>query len=373
MKKYTLLTTLKCNLRCTYCYLGKSNVTMTLPIAEKIIEFIYSNTPHEEKIDLGFFGGEPLLEFEVMQRIVEVLQSHPKYDPERIELSITTNGTIFNREIASFLKRHRIVLCVSCDGPPAVQDLFRVFADHRGSSAVVEETIRQARETLPIVLVNAVYHPLSLTSLPETIRYFSSLGLRQIYLNPDFSAPWTAQAAATLPTIYQQIGELYAEYYLQGDPHFISLVDSKITVILRGGYKPSEKCQMGTRELAFGPDGHVYRCERLVGSGGMNEHCIGHIENDFRISGSNCAGIEACTTKECIECTLRDYCMNWCGCSNYFSTGSYGRSGAFLCASEKASIQEAFRIIQELEKKLGPVFVEHLAGGAQINSFINVL
>ncbi|RPI69358.1 MAG: hypothetical protein EHM38_07600 [Geobacteraceae bacterium] len=65
--------------------------------------------------------------------------------------------------------------------------------------------------------------------------------------------------------------------------------------------------------------------------------------------------------------------MNWCGCSNYFSTGSYGRSGAFLCASEKASIQEAFRIIQELEKKLGPVFVEHLAGGAQINSFINVL
>jgi uncharacterized protein len=373
MKKYTLLTTLACNLRCTYCYIGKRNISITLPIAEQIIEFIYRHTPDEEKIDLGFFGGEPLLEFETMQRIVEMVESHFKYDPERIALSITTNGTIFSPEIASFLNRHRMVFCVSCDGPSHVQNHFRVFPDGRGSSAVVEETIRQARETLPVVLVNAVFHPLDFTSLPETIRYFSALGLRQIYLNPDFSAPWTAPVAAAMPKIYQEIGELYAEYYLRGDPHFISLIDSKIAVILRGGYKSSEKCQMGVRELAFGPDGHIYRCERLVGSGGMNEHCIGHIEKDFRPGGANCVGIKASATRECRECTLRDYCMNWCGCSNYFATGSYDRTGPFLCASEKAAIQVAFRTIQELEKKLGPVFVEHMAGGAQINSFLKGL
>ena len=373
MKKYTFLTTLKCNLRCSYCYVGKRNISMTPAIAEKIIEFIYRHTPDEEKIDLGFFGGEPLLEFEIMQRIVGMLQSHPKYDPERTALSITTNGTIFNPEIASFLKRHRMILCVSCDGPPHVQDHFRVFPDGRGSSAVVEETLRQARETLPVVLVNAVYHPLNLTFLPETIGYFSSLGLRQIYLNPDFSAPWTAQVTGTLPNVYQEIGDLYAEYYLQGDPHFISLIDSKIAVILRGGYKPSEKCQMGIRELAFGPDGHVYRCERLVGSGGKNEHCLGHIEKDFRPGGSSCVGIQSCATRECRECTLRDYCMNWCGCSNYFATGSYDRAGPFLCASEKAAIQVAFRTVQELEKKMGPVFADHVAGGGQINSFLKGL
>jgi len=102
------------------------------------------------------------------------------------------------------------------------------------------------RETLPVVLVNAVYHPLNLTFLPETIGYFSSLGLRQIYLNPDFSAPWTAQVAGTLPNVYQEIGDLYAEYYLQGDPHFISLIDSKIAVILRGGYKLRRSARWGS-------------------------------------------------------------------------------------------------------------------------------
>jgi uncharacterized protein len=373
MKKYTILTTLKCNLRCKYCYIAKRELTISSSTAQKMVDFIYRNTPSDEKIDLGFFGGEPLLEFDVLERIVETIESHPMYAPERLELSVTTNGTVFTPKIAEFLRKHRILFCLSCDGPPGVQDLFRVFPDNRGSSAVVEQTIRQARETLPVVLVNAVYHPQTFRLLPEAVRYFSSLGLRQIYLNPDFSAPWSKQEADELPEVYRQIGNLYTDYYIQRDPHFISLIDSKIAAILRGGYQPSEKCQMGKRELAFSPDGHVYLCERLVGSGEVNEHCIGHIDNGFRLGVPPCAGGRAaCTNPECLECAVRDYCMNWCGCSNYFATGSYDRVGPFLCASERAAIQVAFRIFQELEAKMGPVFMEHLAGGAQLNSLLKI-
>ncbi len=371
MKKYTVLTTLRCNLRCRYCYIEKRDTTLSRQTAESIIDFVYRSTPPDEKIDLGFFGGEPLLELGAMKMVLEVIENHPMYDPDRVQLSVTTNGTVFSSEIASLLRRHGIVFCVSCDGPSHVQDTFRVFPDGSGSSAAVERTIRQAREALPIVLVNAVYHPQTFQQLPETVGYFSSMGLRQIHLNPDFSAPWSRDEAARIPEVYGRIGRLYASYYLRGDPHFISLIDSKISVILRGGYKPLEKCQMGTRELAFSPDGYVYLCERLVGAGDGSNHCIGHIERGFGLGNRACPGPTLqCSTKECLDCSLRDHCMNWCGCSNYFSTGSYDHVGPFLCASERAAIQVAYEVMEELEAKVGSVFVEHLAGGATINSLL---
>lgn len=101
------------------------------------------------------------------------------------------------------------------------------------------------------MLVNAVFRPETLRRLPETVDYFSSLGLREIYLNPDFSAAWTRNNAAALPEVYREVGARYIRHHHAGDPHFISFIDSKLMVLLRGGYQPLERCGMGRRELAF--------------------------------------------------------------------------------------------------------------------------
>ncbi len=374
MKKYTLCLTQNCNLRCNYCYIEKRNVRMSISIAEKIIDFAFKNTPSDKKIDIGFFGGEPLLEFELIKVVTEMIERHPSYDQERLELSITTNGTIFSAEIAEFLKMHRIVLCLSCDGPHNVQDKFRRFSSGMGSSEVVENTIRQALATLPMVLVNAVYHPATFRYLSEVIDYLSSLGLRQIYLNPDFSAPWSKADVDRLPEVYSRVGELYMDYYLQQNPHFISLIDSKIAVILRGGYQPLDRCQMGKREFAFTPEGNIYLCERLIGSGNnTNKHCIGNINDGLKNEWLSCNNHTSQShNEECLSCGLIDYCMNWCGCSNYLSSGYYNRVSPFLCASEKAAIQVAFKVFQNLQGKLGPVFMDHLDGMSFLNSRLKI-
>jgi len=369
MKKITLCITHNCNLACKYCYIGKRNVRMSKTVAENIIDFIFENSLLDEEIDIGFFGGEPLLEFELIKTITNMIENHAAYDQKRVKLSVVTNGTIFTYEMADFLKLHRISFCISCDGPPEVHDVFRRYANGAGSSVIVEKNLKKAKAVLPIVLVNAVYHPQTFQYLPDVIEYFSSLGLRDLYLNPDFSASWSKKDLEMLLEVYGRVGELYKDYYIQRNPHFISLIDSKIAVILRGGYQPFELCQMGKREMAFSPEGNIYLCERLIGYGIDSEHCVGNINDGIKGERIPCNNTNnQCLNDECLLCSINNYCMNWCGCSNYFSTGHYNRVSPFLCASEKAAIQVSFRIFQELEEKIGLVFMEHLAGAPIINS-----
>jgi uncharacterized protein len=361
--KCVLCITQKCNLDCEYCYIGKKPVSMPSDVARSAVDFIFERTSPEDFLDIGFFGGEPLLELESMKTITGMIKSHPKYDACNVSLSLVTNGTIFSDEIAEFVNEHGIQFGISCDGPPAVQDRFRHFSDGRGSSNVVEETISKAVEAFPTVLVNAVYTPSTLSLLPDSVEYFSSLGVRRIFLSPDYSASWTESHIDSLENVYRDIAEKYIEYYHRENPHFISIIDNKIAVILRGGYQPSERCSMGRGELAFAPSGNIYPCERLIGADDGSVHSIGNIGTGIdpgRMACQSKAGAEVNT--ECTECGIRDYCMNWCGCSNYFSSGYYNRVDTFLCRSEQAAVKVAFDVFQRLEEEIGGLFMEHVSG-----------
>lgn len=369
--KYVLCITQRCNLACTYCYIGKNSSRMSLSTAAKIVDFMYANTPEEERIDVAFFGGEPLLEFGLIRSITNLIENHPEYDSERLELSIVTNGTIFSDEIARFVRQHNMVFGISCDGTPEIQDHFRRFVDNRPSSGVVEETIVAAVASLPSVMVNSVHHPDTLIHMPVAVDYFFSLGLRRIHLNPDYSARWTSRNIRHLPGVYAAIGQQFVDYYLRETPCYISLIDSKIAVILRGGYQAAERCRMGRGEYAFSPNGNIYPCERLIQDGEENQHTIGNIDSGLDLTSMMCnqaSGGEK--NQQCASCSINSYCMNWCGCSNFMATGYYNRVGAFMCASEKAAVQTALDAFRTIENILGPTFVEHLAGVPGMNSFV---
>ncbi len=342
---------------------------MPLEQAQRSIDLTFQRTPESETIDFAFFGGEPLMEFPEIRAITEYIESHPDYHPKKVQLTIVTNGTIFNSEISGFVREHRIAFGISCDGPPEVHDRFRVYPGGKGSSRRVSQTILKAVGEFSQVMVNAVYRPETIDALPETVDYFSDLGVRQIYLSPDYSAPWTASDSGRLDMAYGEVGEKYMKYYRQRDPHFISLIDSKIAVILRGGYQQGERCSMGKSELAFAPDGSIYPCERLVGKGD-NEHRIGNIKQgiEVKLMSRYQADKTVNTISVCQRCRLNNLCMNWCGCSNFFSSGYYNSVSPFLCASERASIRTALNVYETLEKEMSGAFLHHLNGSPLINS-----
>jgi uncharacterized protein len=344
---------------------------MAADVAKQIVNFAYRQTPPKDKIEIGFFGGEPLLEFNRICDIVDMIEGHPEFSLKRVEMTLVSNGTVFSDEIADFFRDHHIAYGVSCDGPPIIQDMFRHFADGRGSGHLVEKNLQRAMTELPATMVNAVYHPQTFHMLHRVVEYFSELGLRHIYVSPDFSAPWTADDAALLPELFSRIGAFHALAFARGDPHFISIIDGKMAVILRGGYGKFERCRMGRGEYAFSPSGYIYPCERLIGDGGEGGHCIGHIDTGIDAARLHChPAARGKALSICGECGVRDYCMNWCGCSNFMSSGSYLQPGAFVCASERAAIQAAFDVIQTLEsKRLGPALFAHFAGQFAPGSF----
>jgi uncharacterized protein len=367
--KCVLAITQRCNLACNYCYVQKDHSVMPLSTARMIINLIFENFQKNEKIDIGFFGGEPLLQFNLIKEITDMIQAHEFFDPCKVVISLTTNGTIFSEDIADFLIEKNVILNISCDGPPEVQDAFRHFPDGSSSSKLVERNIRRAVKLFPLLPVNAVYSPGNLHLLPDVVDYLSSLGVRNIYLNPNISARWTKNDADKLLDIYSSIGEKYLEFYRRGEPRYISLIDSKIALILRGGYRPTERCRMGNGEFAFAPSGNVYPCERLIGPDDGKTHCLGNINDGF--IGSMCKAAlntvsNTASNRECSACGLREYCMNWCGCTNYYSTGKYDVVSPFICASEKAAINVAFQLIQNIGDNWLD-FEHHLAGTPLMN------
>jgi uncharacterized protein len=369
--KCTLLVTQDCNLRCQYCYIEKKNAVMTLDVAKKIVDFAFQKNPKNGQLKIGFFGGEPLLEFEQIKLIVELIKNHPRYSSSNVNISITSNGTIFNRDIADFMLSQGIVFCISCDGPPEIQNANRKFTNGQGSSVVVEKTIQEALQYFSLLPVNAVYSDQTLQYLPQTVDYLVNLGVKNVYLNPDISAKWTQQHADQFPEIYGVLAEKYLQFYLQSKPKFISLIDNKMSIILRGGYGPFDRCRMGSGELAFGVTGNVYPCERLVGFDDGKTNCIGNVV-EGTIKPLSCKSVpSAAINSECVQCGFSEYCMNWCGCTNYHSTGRYDRVSAFMCAHERATINIAYHTIQRMNEN-GIDLSHHIQGTPLVNAVNNI-
>lgn len=350
--RYIIHTTFKCNLQCEYCYVNKSNFSLSPENANSIINFIYKHTPSKEKIEILFTGGEPLIEFELLKQIISQIKTHLSFNVNNIKFSIITNGTIFNKDIIQFLADNNFSICISCDGPEYVHDVMRRFPDKVRSFHIVEKNLKEAVKIFPALAVQATYHPLTFKNLPQVIEYLTSIGIRNISINPDFSAKWSKKEADLLPVIYQQIANWYLNYSQKDKPIFINTIDKKIEIIQQGGYTFSDRCQPGTTAMAFSPQGDIYPCERFITDFSNKDSCIGDVFNGIRQEKINIKRTPNFDSQEkCIFCDFKDFCMNWCCCSNYLTSGFYNKTGPFLCASEKTAINTALHIYKTLKGK----------------------
>ena len=134
MVKCTIFVTQRCNLACGYCYIDKKNAAISIPIAQRILTFLFAVLKEDERLEIGLFGGEPLLEFDLVKDLIALIQSQEGYTPERVTISVVTNGTLLTDDMLRVFLDKGIVLCISCDGPPNLQDAHRHFRDGRGSS-----------------------------------------------------------------------------------------------------------------------------------------------------------------------------------------------------------------------------------------------
>lgn len=360
--KVTLSLTHRCNLACRYCYAGNSQKPdMPLATAKQCIDVALARIQPGESLDLGLFGGEPLLRFDLIKEIVEYVHCRALQTSAPVRIGITTNGTLVSPEILDYFADQGINLCFSIDGPREIHDRNRLHRNGGGSFAEVIHNLELALKRLQKVEVNAVIGPDTLANASDSLDFFIQSGVPVIHFNPNIKATWPSESCTRFNDVYDKMAEQYITCFRNGVEIALNVIDSKAVLFVKGGYSPGDKCAMGDGEWGIAPSGNIYPCERFIGEDDDHTFCLGNIQSGCDQTLQNALrGKRGNHRNECTTCRYNRFCMSWCGCTNWFMSGASDMPAPVLCAMEKATIETARRVFETLVRENNDLFADHL-------------
>ncbi len=335
-----------CNMRCTYCYAGRQfPASMSEDVGRQAIDRAIASLGSAGALSLGFIGGEPLLEAELISSLLVHARSRAAAAGVSLRPGLTTNGTVMDAAAWSLMTRPDLDLAVSHDGLPGVHDRHRRFADGRGTSDWVVTTLRWLLAVGKDVSVVMVVRPDTADLLPDGMAFLRDMGVRHVEPSLDLWTRWSAADVTRLEAAIARTADLWRDSL----PDFgIGWFDEKAARLARVPVAPSARCGFGNGEIAVAPSGRLYPCERLIGEDGPADplRLPGHaLDGDDFLGCEPPAGrcAEACST-----CTIQSLCNTTCRCSNYVRTGCCGSPDGLLCAWNQACTRETARALDEL-------------------------
>jgi uncharacterized protein len=351
-----------CQLRCGYCYSGrKCGGAMSWEVARRAIDLAFAepDNPFTQVRGIAFFGGEPLLEWDLLARVAAYARRKERDSSRPARFSVTTNGLGLSPERLEFLRRERFDLCFSMDGDRPAQDASRRLADGTSSFERTQAALREALGALPDLEVVAVVTPANVRFLPQSVEYLSSLGARRIILNPDYYSPWSEKDLADWRGAYQAVGDFFLRQFRTGQACCVSFLVIKILTKIHGGYSRAHFCDFGGQYMAVAPGGNIYPCQRTVGedadAGVRMGDVFRGIDRGVQRHFACCRG--ACNP-ECLECVLRPRCRHWCNCVNYALGGDIARTPGIVCFHERLAIEVADEVASTLYAEKNPLFLK---------------
>lgn len=353
----TLSLTHDCNLACSYCYAGeKRRSSMTRDVADKALAFAFSFGADE--VQLGYFGGEPMLEWDLLQYATARAEELAG-DTVELKKTLTTNCTLMTPEKGAWLKKHAFYLGISIDGCREMHDITRPYIDGRSSFDTCMKGLNIILPLVPDLEVIIVPDPGNVRYLAESVRFMvENKSVHRVSVNPNFYAEWDDDALDGMKNAFETIGEYYLGWYRSGKMPHVNFIDTKVITRLKAGYSCGDKCNFGEREIAVAPSGRLYPCERLVATDDGGAMCIGSIFDGF--DAEKRAAILARrgnVNPDCIACSIRSRCMNWCCCINYALTGAINRTDGIVCFHEQTAAAVADRLGSILFEEHCPAFL----------------
>ena len=359
----TLSLTHDCNLACSYCYAGnKHRTSMSWETAKKALEFAFSfDSP---SLQLGFFGGEPLLQWELLKRCSNEADKLAQQADVSLVKTVTTNATLVTDEKAKWLIENHFVPALSIDGNEQMHDITRPLKGGKSSFIQCMSGLDALLPHYPETEVIVVPSPENVAHLFAGVRFlYLKKGVRRVSINPNFYAEWPEKALKTWRGESDKLGDLFIELYRQGRPVALNFIDGKIITHLKCGFDCGDKCNFGEKEIAIAPSGRIYPCERLVANDDNDEMCIGHIESGFDEDKRQAIlRRRGCVNAECLSCAIRSRCMNWCCCINYTITGAIDVTDGIVCFHEQMAVEVADRVGTTLFEERNPAFLARYYG-----------
>ncbi|MBR6695794.1 MAG: thioether cross-link-forming SCIFF peptide maturase [Oscillospiraceae bacterium] len=348
VKAMCLLISQDCNLRCEYCFaetgdFGMGRSLMSLETGKKAIDFLLEKSGNRENLELDFFGGEPLMNFDVVKEIVEYARMREKECGKNFRFTVTTNGLLLTDDKIDFINKEMSNVVLSIDGRKCVNDKMRHRIDGTGCYDTIIEKFRKTVDSRgnKEYYVRGTYTKYNL-DFSEDVFHLYEQGFDQISVEP-VVAPDTAPYALTekeLPAIFAEYDKL-AERLLENDKngkhfnffHFMLDLDQGPCAIkrLRG-------CGCGNEYVAISPNGDIYPCHQFVGidewkMGNLNEETFDYKIKDYFASA------HIYTKEECKKCWAKFYCSGGCNANNYIYAGDVHNAYKMSCEIEKKRLE----------------------------------
>lgn len=339
-----------CNLRCDYCFAkggafeGKREL-MSAETAMAAIDFISSASATRRNIEIDFFGGEPLLNFEVLKQTVDYARSIEKERSKRFRFTVTTNAYHITDEMKQYIEENMDNIVVSLDGRQRVHDAIRKTAGGGGSyERVVENAKGLLLKRKGEYYVRGTYTSDNL-DFSNDVLHIADMGFKGVSIEPVVTKGEHALKPSHLDTIFKEYDALADEYAKRrkkgkGFTFFHFMVD------LDGGpclQKRIRGCGAGTEYVAIAPSGDIYPCHQFVGN---PEYILGSVSAG-RLDEYLSEKFDACNIfniESCGRCWAKYYCSGGCAAANYNINEDIMKPYELGCAIQKKRLEIAIAL-----------------------------
>lgn len=320
-----------CNLNCEYCFASQGKyhgerAMMSLEVGKRALDFLVENSGTRRNLEVDFFGGEPLMNFDVVKEMVAYARSIEKEHNKNFRFTLTTNGMLIDDDVIEFANKECSNVVLSLDGRKEIHDRYRVDYAGKGSWETIVpkfQKLVEAREGKNYYMRGTFTH--ANPDFLKDIQQMLDLGFRELSMEPVVCAPGepselTAEDMEIVKKQYENLAELMLQKDKEGDPFtfYHYMID------LTGGpciYKRISGCGSGTEYMAVTPWGDLYPCHQFVGE---EKFKLGNIWDGVTNPDmvEEFAGCNVYARPECGKCWARLYCSGGCAANAYHATGS---------------------------------------------------
>lgn len=348
----------ECNMRCVYCYgqggeYGAKGM-MSQETAFRAVDWLLENSKSAEKVNISFFGGEPLLNFPLIRKTVEYTKAKASERNKKATFGITTNASLLTDEIIGFMKAEMINTLISFDGPPAIQNRQRPFSDGSGSYDIVYENISKLLEVSPGIAARA-------TAYGDVDPFEIKEGMKKVGLKTSFviKASPVVLAGENRETSWSATDEKMSRRMMalnerEWKGFLKSVRDRKmqpdnigqILLPVITGNKRYFGCGIGKGMVGISVSGDIYPCHRFAG---QTDAKMGNIA-DYKVDGINDYYRSiVINLPKCSACWAKYLCGGGCFYENKSRTGDMHMPDDLFCNETKATMETALYMCTQLD------------------------
>ena len=350
-----------CNLNCSYCFASQGQyqgdrAIMSFEVGKQALDFLMENSKGRRNLEVDFFGGEPLMNFDVVKQLVAYARSKEKEMGKNFRFTLTTNGVLIDDDVIDFANREMSNVVLSLDGRKEVHDRYRVDYAGKGSWEKIVpkfQKLVEAREGKNYYMRGTFTHanPDFLKDIEKMLELgFTELSMEPVVCAPDAPSALTQEDKPIVMEQYEKLAELMLKRHREGKPFtfYHYMIDLKSGPCI---FKRVSGCGSGTEYMAVTPWGDLYPCHQFVGEEAFKLGDVWQGVTNKAVQGEF-AACNVYSRPECADCWAKLYCSGGCAANAYHATGAITGTYEYGCElfrkrMECAIMLEAAKALEE--------------------------